>query len=513
MNMVFVPMAARSIFQDRLLPEENTFLAGYAALIEQYDLCVPLPDKLAFISQRHRHYETDHWIAFSPRHKPDDTLSGQLTFALRYEGVDLGILHALFEKINPENLADWIKSEPSSRYSRRSWFFYEWLTDKVLDVPEITTGNFVDALDPKKQYPAPLSISSRRHRVNNNLPGTRNFCPLVRRTDKLEAFQALHLKEGVKDKMGTVHPDLLARAAAFMLLKDSRASFAIEGERPTKSRMERWGRAIGQAGANPLSIEELLRLQAIVIEDSRFIKLGLRQEGGFIGIHDRITASPIPDHISARWEDLEQLMSGLLNSYQLLKKQGGDPILLATVIAFGFVYIHPFEDGNGRIHRYLIHHVLAECGFASEGLIFPVSAVILERIDEYRQVLESYSRDRLKLIEWEPTTGGNVHVLNDTIDLYRYFDATRSAEFLYDCVRETIDTTLPEELTYLEQYDTLKMAISEHFDMTNTTLDLLIRFLHQNKGALSKRAREKEFKELTEEECRTLEQIYAQICF
>ncbi|HIP51694.1 MAG TPA: hypothetical protein EYG94_06355 [Campylobacterales bacterium] len=32
------------------------------------------------------------------------------------------------------------------------------------------------------------------------------------------------------------------------------------------------------------------------------------------------------------------------------------------MIAFSFVYIHPLEDGNGRIHRYLIHHVLAERG-------------------------------------------------------------------------------------------------------------------------------------------------------
>jgi hypothetical protein len=37
-----------------------------------------------------------------------------------------------------------------------------------------------------------------------------------------------------------------------------------------------------------------------------------------------------------------------------------DPVVAAAILAFGFVYIHPFEDGNGRIHRYLIHHVLAD---------------------------------------------------------------------------------------------------------------------------------------------------------
>ena len=58
------------------------------------------------------------------------------------------------------------------------------------------------------------------------------------------------------------------------------------------------------------------------------------------------------------------------------------------------MFIHPFTDGNGRIHCYLIHQVLAERGFAPKGIVFPVSAVILERIDEDRQVLEAYSRPR-----------------------------------------------------------------------------------------------------------------------
>ena len=71
--------------------------------------------------------------------------------------------------------------------------------------------------------------------------------------------------------------------------------------------------------------------------------------------------------------------------------------------------------------------------FAQKGIIFPVSSAILERIDEYREVLESYSLPRLDLIEWKQTPDNNIDVLNDTIDLYRYFDATKQAEFLYSC--------------------------------------------------------------------------------
>ena len=97
-------------------------------------------------------------------------------------------------------------------------------------------------------------------------------------------------------------------------------------------------------------------------------------------------------------------------------------------MAFGFIYIHPFEDGNGRLHRYLIHHVLAERGFNPPGLVFPVSSVILRLIDDYRRVLEGTSRPLLPLIEWESTSRGNIRVLNDTGDFYRFFDATSCAE-------------------------------------------------------------------------------------
>lgn len=499
------------LLQSRPLPEAEGWLAGYAALIDTYTLQVPLPDKLCLISHQHKRYSTNEWEVYTLRHKPKDTLAGHLTFALKYEGVDLAILNALFQRILPKEIELWISSEPVGRYSRRIWFFYEWLTGKKINIPDAKTGNFIEAIDTKLQF-ASIAEPSKRHRVYNNLPGTQDFCPLIRCTGKLQELISLNLKSTAHEKAGSIHPGVLARAAAFLLLKDSRASFAIEGEMPVKNRAERWGRAIGQAGRYPLNLEELLRLQRIVIEDTRFVTLGLRKEGGFIGVHERSTRTPLPDHISARWQDLSRLIGGMLDTYRKLnKKEGLDPVILAAVIAFGFVFIHPFADGNGRIHRYLVHHILAELEFSPEGIVFPVSAIILEHIDEYRRVLESYSRPRLEFIEWRPTQEGNIEVLNETIDLYRYFDATLMAEFLYDCVRETVEKVLPEEITYLERYDQLKEVINALFDMPDYLADLLIRFLEQNKGKLSKRAREKEFRSLSAHECLEVENLYAEI--
>jgi Fic family protein len=335
-----------------------------------------------------------------------------------------------------------------------------------------------------------------------------DFCPLIFKTPKLEDYINENLSEKTIGVIHGVHKDILLRTSAFLLLKDSKASFTIEGEIPSNTRASRWGKAIGQAGNKPLSKEELLRLQQIVIENSRFVKLGFRTKGDFVGEHDRQTGEPIPDHISARWQDLDTLLNGLLDTASLLEKAQFHAVLTAANIAFGFVFIHPFVDGNGRIHRYLIHHLLAKMKYTPQGIIFPVSAAILEQIDDYRKVLESYSQPLLDFIEWKKTPDNNVEVLNETIDYYRYFDATALAEFLFECVDYTINRIIPLEVEYLQKYDAMKVWLDDKFEMPDKIVALLVRFLEQNNGTISKRAREKEFKELTDNEIQQIEKKY-----
>ncbi|MBN4069118.1 Fic family protein [Beggiatoa alba] len=499
-----------TIFHAFAALEEGSTLAGYAALIAGHGLLVPAPDYLCAIGIKHKRHEKGRWRIFTPRHKPDDSLHGHLTFALKHEGIDLAVLKSLFVAIKPQAIIDIVRSQPTGAYSRRTWFLYEWLCGEELAIEDTTQGNFVALINDTLQYPA-IARNSKRHRVRNNLPGTREFCPLIRKTTKLDHFTGMNLSQVAIDHMGKLHADLLSRAAAFLLLKDSKASYTIEGETPPHSRIERWGKIIGEAGMRKLTIEELKSLQRIVIADNRFVMPGLRIEGGFVGDHDRTTGIPMPVHISARPEDLQSLLSGLIATYQLLGKSDYDPVIMAALIAFGFVFIHPFEDGNGRIHRYLFHHVLAEKGFVATGFVFPISAVIVQRIDDYRQVLEHYSKPRLDLIEWRPTDKNNVAVLNETIDLYRYFDATKQAEFFFECVEATVNKTLPEEADYLTRYDLLNDFIKNYIAMPDKLVDLLIRFLNQNDGKLSKRACDKEFNQLSKTEVGAIERKYEAI--
>jgi len=497
----------RTIF-GRTAPEEG-YLVGYGAIIKNYNLKTPVPNKLALIIKRPGRSENGEWMLFGPSYKPKNQLYNQLVFALKYEGINLHLFKVLFQWIDKKELETMLQKEPTSQYSRRIWFLYEWLMEHKLNVPDLAVRDYFDLVDPKLQYSV-TPINSKRHGIKNNLPGTKYFCPLISRTKKLETLIMQNLSKKVKDSIGPVQRDILLRASAFLLLEDSKASFAIEGERPPQNRARRWGAAIGQAGRIPLSKEELIRLQQIVIEKPQF-KMGYRDQEGFIGTHDRKTLDPIPSHISARHKDLDILMKGLIDTHDKLITSDFDPILAATIVAFGFVFIHPFVDGNGRIHRYLIHHMLAAKGFSEKGLVFPVSAVILEIINEYREVLESFSSPGLDLIDWIPAPDHNVKIKNETIDLYRFFDATKHAEFLYDCVLQTIDKNLPEEIAYLQKYDEMKNFIDNTFDMPGKTVSLLITFLHQGKGKLSKRALSKELANLTSKEVEMIQETYETI--
>lgn len=499
-----------SVFHGRISPETG-FITGYGAIIDKLNLPVPLPYKLSLISKKRRQYQTDQWMVFTPRHQPADTLYGHLVFALKYEGINLLLFKKLFALIDEAEVKAWVLNETLSQYVRKIWFLYEWLLEKELtNVSDLKEGNYVPLVDEELQFASAVSVNSSRHRIRNNLPGTNGFCPLISRTPKLEICIRKDLLKQTNLAVEGVRKDILLRTSAFLLLKDSKASFSIEGENPAQSRAIRWGKAIGQAGSTDLTKDELLRLQQIVIEDNRFTKMGFRTEGGFVGEHDRTTGEPIPEHISARWQDLEALLDGLLKTYKLLETGQFHTILTAAAIAFGFVFIHPFTDGNGRIHRYLIHHILSRMNFTPQGIIFPVSAAILEKVNDYRQVLEKYSHPLLQFIDWKKTHNNNVEVLNDTIDYYRYFDATPQAEFLFECVDLTSREIIPREVSYFQKYDSMKAWLDDHFQMPDKTVATLIRFLTQNNGMLS-RAKEKEFSELTPAETESIEKRFREI--
>src|SRR5258708_11794959 len=162
-----------------------------------------------------------------------------------------------------------------------------------LDLPDADQGTYAPVLDPDQQWPGRAETSSR-HRVKNNLPGTPAFCPLVFRTPVLDEFAALDLVSRARRAVADVPKDVLSRAAAFLLLEDSRSTYAIEGERPPPDRIQRWGRATGEAGKRPVDLDERLPLQALVNCHFRSVQLRMRPGGGFPSQPNPPPPIPIP---------------------------------------------------------------------------------------------------------------------------------------------------------------------------------------------------------------------------
>ena len=480
-------------FQEKNIPR-NTRVAGWAALAQALAIRAPVrhPSCVSNLHIRGSRRNDESWTVFDRRYWPGDDFEDHLSFALRHEDLDLLILKRVFDAVGRSVVTRLVQRAPTGIPSRRAWFLCETLTGQTLDVPDAPRVAAVDLLDPISYFTG-KPLLSRRHRVRDNLLGTARFCPVIRQTPVLKKFVRRDLGTRASEIIGRTREQLVARAASFMLLADSRASFEIEGERPPRSRLERWGRAVLQAGRNRLTLDEIIRLHSILIEDTRFVHAGLRLNGVFLGERDH-QGDPLPEFIGARPSDLEDLIAGMLESNERMRDSRLDPVLQSAATAFGFVYIHPFQDGNGRLHRCLIHHVLAERKFTPPGMLFPVSSVMLDRIDQYRDTLRAHSGPLMTFIDWRPTPERNVEVLDDTADLYRYFDCTGAAEFLYACVERTIEHDWPHEIDYLHRRDEAIRRIMDTVEMPDRLAEDLVMFIRRNNGRLGKNRREREFK-------------------
>ena len=67
------------------------------------------------------------------------------------------------------------------------------------------------------------------------------------------------------------------------------------------------------------------------------------------------------------------------------KTIGQSSVMRAAVLAFGFIYIHPLADGNGRVHRFLFNDILRRDGVLPESVILPISDVIAESSSEQQR--------------------------------------------------------------------------------------------------------------------------------
>jgi hypothetical protein len=224
------------------ISDSSRQIVGQEAIRRDLKLAVPAPMVESYVAKTSRRTEIigSRTVETYPQHyEPGDAFLDQLRFALRYEPLDLRILSAAFAAQGADPIVQWINDEPTGAYARRAWFLYETLTGQTLAIDAASSGNYVDALDHRKQFVS-ARHPSRRHRVNDNLLGGPGMTVTVRRTCALEVSTISGLDRKAAALVHRFEEPVLARAASYLYTKETRSSFFIEGETPSQSREERF---------------------------------------------------------------------------------------------------------------------------------------------------------------------------------------------------------------------------------------------------------------------------------
>lgn len=491
------------------IPVSDHRPAGYAYLLEKLAV-VGIPNwhrSKVSSSGVHGSKTEDGYVdeVFRAQYWPGDRIGDHLEFALKYDGVHLASLAKIFERVSTEELVEYIRSKPHGKYVRRIWFFYEFLTGNRLPIEDVTSGNYVDALDPNTYYTIDGGERVKRHRIVNNLLGPRAFCPVVRKSETLLELDSELLKERCEEIVTRYPPQLLRRALGYLYNKETKSSFEIELAKSNASRTERFIASLQRAEQEDFCEKSrLIELQNELV-DPRFADSDYRLSQNYVG--ERIDYQrELVHYICPKPDDLPSMMEGLLASHERMKAGGVPPVIHAAVIAFGFVFLHPFEDGNGRIHRFLIHNILSLREMVPRGLMFPISAVMLKHRQAYDKSLEAFSRPLLQVVDYQLDEMGSMTVTDESALWYSYMDMTAQAEALAEFIRLTIEEELVQELNYLGAYDATKGAIQNIIDMPDRLVDLFIHLCLQGNGTLSLKKRSAHFDFLSDAELSAMEE-------
>lgn len=485
--------------------------AGYAVLLERHAIAFPPLRRRSLLrsdtaARRLEPSEGDVVLESFPASfdRGDDDYD-HLVFALKYDGIDLAALRRIFLATDPAALARRIAATPTSKPARRIFFLYELLTGDRLDLPDAPPQGLVGLLDPEKHYTS-AGRPSLRHRVLDNLLGDAHFCPIVRRTSKLDQYAQRKLEDRAAQIVADADPSLLVRAINFLYTKETKSSFAIEHEEPG-NKETRFVAMLAKISSLSLDDEAgLTELQNSIV-DPRYRETGFRKPGErevWVGENLGWGREKI-HHVGARSAVTPELMAAWMRIREV--EGPGAAVIEAAAKSFAFVFIHPFGDGNGRIHRLLLHHVLARRGFVPPNVVVPISSVIAKNIRDYDEVLEDFSKRVTPMVDhrFEDRSGDVILVIdNEPDDFYRYPDLTRQCEATFAWLDRAIEEDLVQELDFLRRFDAARERMRKIVEMPDRKEQLFLRLVMGNHGKLSK-AKRKLFDELDDETIAALE--------
>ncbi len=463
---------------------------GYHRLLQESAVRALPPDRLAEVRTVTRKGQIGQMLAVPASMAPAaDDLLGHVLFALKHEGTELAILAQALPLIAEPTLRAAIDASPSSQYLRKAGYLWEHFTGQRIQrrADSLRTA-YVPLFDPARYITTRVGLRDSRWRVLFNGIGNLDYCVSLRRTEALQALLERNLLQQASEFSESLPSDILNRALAWAYLHETRDSYAIEKESPSEDKANRFVNLLRQAH-QPRRLDEdyLVELQGAVISNVYAQAAAFRHEQNYLsnGLRGALGVTYVPPAPALGRELMEQLMQ-LANQ----PPEDLDPLLLASVVSFGFVFIHPFMDGNGRLSRFLFHQVLCQRGALKHGLLLPVSVVLRQHEADYLATLQHFSGPARRF--WEVTFIDEDQFAFDFTGhpaLYRYWDGTACAEFMLRATEQALERHLKEETLFLNRYDAIYRRIDQQFDIPNSILSRLVMFCLDQHGKLSQNRR------------------------
>ncbi|WP_255581975.1 Fic family protein [Cupriavidus sp. AU9028] len=305
------------------------------------------------------------------------------------------------------------------------------------------------------------------------------------------------------------------RSVVWLTIKESLSSFRIEHEQDQRDRVRRFAAVMEArvgAYADPLKADALEELQREIVGDrTTILRFGLRESPVFVGA--RSEWRDVVHYIAPPARELAGMIEGL--STFLHRTERLSALVRAGTVAFGFVFIHPLADGNGRIHRFLINDILRRDGAVPPPFVLPVSPAIVSKpqhIAAYDHVLEAFSRPFMARYAGKYAFSGDAISYSDGIrsnlvftdeadalHTWRYPDLTAQVEYVGRLVNLTITEEMRNEAAYLRNWHRARLAVKNALDGPDEHIDRIIRALRENQGRVSNKLA-KEFPILQQEQ-------------
>ena len=133
------------------------------------------------------------------------------------------------------------------------------------------------------------------------------------------------------------------------------------------------------------SKDMIFEIQALVQKGASKEKIGLRgpmPSGVLFAVYDSKTG--IPEYIPPEYIDVPSLLDELI---EYVNTTDDHPLIIAAIVHYQLVTIHPFEDGNGRTARLMSGYILDYYGYGFNG-IGSLEEYFAYDLDEYYSSLQ-----------------------------------------------------------------------------------------------------------------------------